>query len=171
MALLVNDYVDPSVFLQFHHTETIALHSHFTKDTDISSSDDLSIIQTLIFSANKCNGGDVLDTAKTVVEYYCPNPQLFTETSGSIILELYDITRDVIISSQTIDLEEIATNWNTLAASGSTSPNTMYKSFSFTGLMNKTPSYDCIWQFRGVASHASFTFRINGLQYIYYDIL
>lgn len=166
LTTLLNNYVDPSVFLSLNHTETICLHSHFTTDADNVLIDDFSVIQTLIFSGNNVDASVVLDSAKTVVEYFCLNPQNFiSDKSGSITIEIYDITRNISIASQTIELGSIAEEW------GENDSSTKYRSLMFTGLMNKTPNHDCIFQFRGKTSRNDFTFRINGLQYIYYDVI
>ena len=172
LTILLNNYVDPSIFLQLNRTETICLHSHFTTDSDNVVMNDSNVIQTFIFSGNSNESNVALDSAKTVIEYLCPNPQTFlNDKSGNITLDIYDITRNVLIASQNIELNTIADEWNTLAQSGSSNTSTLYRSLMFTGLMNKNTSHDCIWQFRGKTSRSDFTFRINGLQYIYYDII
>ena len=172
LTTLLHNYVDPTIFLQLNHTESICLHSHFTTDTDNVVINDSNVIQTFIFSGSSNDNNVTLDSAKTVVEYMCPNPQVFlTDKSGSITLEIFDITRNILIASQTIELGIIADEWNALAQSGSLDTSTLYRSLMFSGLMNKNTNHDCVWQFRGKTNRSDFTFRINGLQYIFYDML
>lgn len=171
LTTLIGEYVDPEYFLVFDHTENFALHSHYTNDTDIIYFNDKSIMQTFIFS-NRNAYDSALDSCKTIVEYTCPNVQNYLNiTSGNINIEIYDITRNISISNKTIDISNIATQWNTLAQTGSTSASTIFTSTTFDGLLNKTTGYDCIWQLLGSPSHPeNFTFRLNGLQYLYYTI-
>lgn len=171
LTTLLNTYVDPVVYLSFAHTETLAMHSHFTSDTDNVIFDDKKVIQTIIFNSKNNNSTVVLDSLKTIVEYTCPNLQNYINaTSGSILIEIYDLTRDISIASKTIDLNEIAVGFHTLAQTGSSQSNTRYRSVMFTGLMNKNPDYDCIWQIRGWKSDDNFDFRCSSLQYIYYSV-
>jgi hypothetical protein len=172
LTTLVESYTDPAYFLNFNHTENLALHSHFTTDFDNVVIDNKNILQTFIFS-NRNNNGLVLDSCKTIVEYNCPNVQNFANTtSGSINLGISDVTRGITITEKTIDISNIASQWNTLAQTGSTSSSTIFTSTSFEGLMNKTTGYDCIWQLVGNVSDSSkFTFRLNGLQFLFYDVV
>lgn len=171
LTTLLGSYVDPNIYLVVDHTSTLTLHSHFTNDSINVIIDNKEVIQTLIFPV-KTSDTYVLDTAKTVIEYNCPNPQAFLNTtSGNITLDIFDITRNCCVSSRTVNLNEIATSWNTLAQSGSTVGNTVYRSLMFSGLMNTTPNHDVIFQFRGATSNSDFSFRMNGLQYIYYNVL
>lgn len=170
LTTLIENYIDPSVFLTFNHTETVAMHSPFVSDTNNVVIDNKKVLQTLIFT-NRNNGSQVLDSCKTVIEYFTSDVQQFNPLiSESITLEIYDITRNTSIAIETID--NVASSWTDLAVAGGTGSSTLYKSIQFTGLMNKTPGYDCVWQLRGsVSDESKFTFRINGLQYIFYDVI
>jgi hypothetical protein len=171
LTTLITNYTDPAFYLTLDHTTSLSLHSHFTTDTDNVIIDGNDILQTLIYTAN-IDSNIVLDSCKTIVELYCPNVRNYlNKTTGSINVEIYDITRNWSIASQTIQLNNIAVQWNALAQSGSTIGNTVYQSTQFTGLMNKNPDYDTIFQLRGTTSDSDFTFRLNGLQYIYYNII
>ena len=165
LTTLLNNYIDPSVWLSFDHTETIALHSHFTNVGDI----DNNVIQTLIFPGTNYDETTTLDCIKTVIEYKCTNVQNFINvTSGNIYLEIFDLTRNTIKCAETINYDSIIDTWRTLAESGSTQGNTQFKSFAFGNLMNTNTNYDCIHNYRGLQDN-NMTFRINGLQYIYYN--
>lgn len=175
LTILMNAYVDPAVFLVFDHVETFPLQSEFTNDADNSIFNGNLILQTFIFSSNNIANNVVLDSLKTVVEYKCPNVQNFLNiTSGNSLqtnISIKDITRNVLIASQNINIDDIVTVWNNLANTGVTGGNTQYKSIQYTGLMNKSPGYDCIWQlYTPHPVDPNFTFRCHGLQYLFYSI-
>lgn len=175
LTILMNAYVDPAVFLVFDHVDTFPLHSHFTNDTDNSIFDGNVALQTFIFSSNNISNNVVLDSLKTVVEYKCPNVQDFLNiTSGNSLqtgLSIKDLTRNIPIASQNININDIVTVWNNLAHTGVTGGNIQYKSIQYTGLMNKNPGYDCIWQlYTPDPIDPNFTFRCHSLQYLYYSV-
>lgn len=171
LTTLINSYVDPAVFLAFDHAETLPLHSNFNTDADTDIINQKSVIQTFIYSTLNIRKPTVLDAMKTIVEYNCPNVQNYLNTTtGNISLEIYDTTRNVSITTNIIDLNEIAVNWNILAQTGSTEGNTIYRSALFTGLMNKSPDYDVVLQLRGLTSDSKCEFRCHSLQFIYYNV-
>lgn len=171
LTTLVNNYIDPVVFLVYDHSDTLTMHSHYTSDVDNILVDSKAILQTFIYNNPGANNGLVLDSVKTIVEYACPNVQNFANTtSGSIWLDIFDVTRNVSICNVTKDLNEVATKWNALAATGSTEANSVFTSVQFDGMMNKTPNYDVIWQLRGTTSNSNYTFRCNCLQYLFYNV-
>lgn len=165
---LVTNYVEPPYDLDLSHTESIALHSHYTNDQDLVVIDGRSIVQTIIFP-NRNTEESVLNSMKTVFEYNAPNLQSFLNvTSGSVQFEMFDISRNYQVCLQTINISNIVSDWNTLAQTGSTNGNTVYKSFMCEGLMNQTTDYDCIYQFRMSTSNPDFNLRMNGLQWLFY---
>ncbi len=84
---------------------------------------------------------------------------------------IYDVSRNVTIATHEILLNEICDRWNTLGAANQTTPDTVWRSFMFDGLMNTICNYDCVWQIRGTVSDpATFDYRVNGLQYLYYGV-
>lgn len=171
LTVLMNAYVDPAVYLVFDHAETLPLHSHFNTDIDAVIVNDKNIMQTFIYSTLNISTPTVLDSIKTIIEYNCPNVQNYLNTtSGNISLEIYDITRNVSIATNVLDLNEIAVNWNSLAQTGSTQGNTIYRTTLFNGLMNKSPNYDVILQLRGSTSDSKCQFRCNSLQFLYYNM-
>ena len=167
---LVNSYLEPPYYLTFARTESNALHSHYTNDSDlVEATNGSKIVQTMIFTNRNTLNGEVLDCAKTILEFSTSNIQDFINTTtGSTELSIYDITRDYLISTQTIDISNIATQWNALAQAGITTGNTVFQSTVCPGLLNKTTNYDCIWQFR-LTSSPFFNVRMNGLQYIFFN--
>lgn len=158
----VNEYTDPEIFLQYNHTESSPAYSEFSNSTTLHP------LQTLIF-VNRNGDTQVLDSCKTILTYSADDVSQFANTENlSIIFEIFDITRNWQIATQTIDItNDILASWKTQG----TGSNELYKSAMFTGLHDKVPNYDCIWQFRVAVSDSNFKVRMNGLQYIFYDIL
>lgn len=166
LQTLVNNYTDPSVFLEFDHSEAFTMHSHFTDDQDNTVINEDIVLQTFIFP-NQNQNNSVLDCFKTVGEYRCENPSLITTTSGNLTLSIYDISRNVQITSQTVDISNVLSTWNT---SNITVPNTIFKTIQFYGLSTQVPNYDTVWQIRVNSNQfTNFNFRINGMQYLFYN--
>jgi hypothetical protein len=174
LTTLLSNYNDPPVWLQYDHTTSYPLHSHFTSDPDNTINNNEITLQTWIFSEQELkNNNLVLDSMKSIVEYNCPNVQNFLNiTSGSTLqtgLTINDLSRNITIASQNIDIDDIALVWHNMAVSGTTGGNVQYKSIQYTGLMNKNPNYDTIWQLTTPKPiDPNFTFRVHSLQYIYY---
>lgn len=177
LAVLVNNYFDPPYFMDFSRTQAYTLHSHWTQETDQAlTADGKTIMQTIIYSgnvdgSNVANPNEYLDAFKTVFEYNTPNVQNYANiTSCNLEFEIFDVTRNVTIMSREVDITPIASQWNALAQTGSTSASTIYRTEYFNGLMNKSPGYDCIWNFNGRPCEVGrFDFRINAYQEIYYN--
>lgn len=167
LTTLVNDYVDPPYYLKLDHTTICNL-------TSINYAIDDTPVTFQTFIATNSDTSDIyLGSIKSVFEYHCDNVADFTNiTSGSIDFLVKDITRNVDIISTTVNIDNIISQWNTLANSGSTTGSTIYKCGFFGGLLNKTPNYDTIWQLSGqVPNFQPFQYKINGIQYLYYEKL
>jgi hypothetical protein len=111
----------------------------------------------------------VVDSMKIVVEYDATatdfaNFDPDTE-SPTLTLELYDLTRGFSIASSVVDLKNIAIGWK----NGESSPK--WKTTQFYGLMDKITGYDCIWQVKGSVNDSRFTYKLNCIQKIYYEVL
>lgn len=121
---LINDYVDPIVFLQYNHTESYPAYSEFTNTITPSPH------QTLIF-VNRNSDNQVLDACKTILTYATDDVSLFQNVEhASITFSIYDITRDYEIASQTVDISsDILQKWKTQG----TGSNKSYKTIIFTG--------------------------------------
>lgn len=159
LTTLVNNYVDPEEFLVFNRTETYPMQSTFVTDPLNAVVDGKSALQTFIF-VNQNQPATVLDSIKTIVEYRRLDDSVAL-ADISITLEVYDVTRSLLIATHTLSLDQVTT-WSSDSA---------WKSVFFGGLYKKTPTHDCIWQIRGSISHPSnVTFRVHSLQYIFYDV-
>lgn len=168
---IVNAYVEPPYYLNFSRTESTALNSDYTNDINlVSSTNGNLIVQTMIFTNRNNTGGEVLDGVKTIIEYNTPNVQNFLNvTTGSAIFEIDDITRHYQIVDCCLDISDIATQWHSLAQTGSTKGNTIYKTLTCNGLLGKSTSYDCVWQYKMSTDNNIFNCRMNGLQYLFYN--
>lgn len=160
-------YTDPLVSLVFDHTETTTMSTKFTSEEDLTMGGK-KVLQTFIFSKPE-RDDVVLDTFKTMIEYNCPNTQDFSlVTNPSMVLEIYDITRDVQIIERTIPLNEIETKWKGMNMTPEN--DTVFRSSFFGELYYHLPNYDCAWQIRVSVSDPSFRVRLNSLQQIYYRV-
>ena len=170
LQTLLQNYTAPPYILTFNSTDTLTMHSHYNDDTDvISDSSGNSILQVMIYN-NSNNPNTVIDGLKTIVEYYCPNVQNYLNvTSGSLYIQIFDITRQIAITEKTIDISNITSSWNTLAQSGSTQSNYVLQSVLFDGLNNKTCGYDCIWSTMVKPSDSNFKVRFHSLQHLLYN--
>lgn len=172
LTTLVNAYTDPAVYYQLNNKQSSFLHSHYTNDvdniTDISSGN--FILQTFIFSPDS-NTSDILNSAKTVIEYTCFNPSTFHVTSGNINLELYDITRNYQILMNTIDCSDILTQFSQMTSI--TKPTSLFKTTQLFGLNSQFPNYDVVLQLRAnqTMNLSDMAIRYNGLQYLFYTAL
>lgn len=158
----VNAYTDPAVFLIYNRTESSPIFSHFANSSTPTP------IQTLIFT-NRNEDRYVLDGCKTILEYYTDDVTLFqnADDNNTINFQMYDVTRNWLLVDETIDLAFVVNKWKSL----SNGSDTVYKSIYINGLHEKAPNYDCIWQFRISVSNPNMQVRMNGLQYIFYDVI
>lgn len=167
---LVRAYVDPDVFYQFEYTESITGFSQST----ISSS--LSDVQSFIFPSKTLPNGDnaqsdgtVLNSIKSILKLTMEDVALAADmTSGTVEIEMYDVTRNLQICTQTVDISSFMLDWKAKALASETGPVTSYKSFMMTGLTNKSTSYDCIWVIRLSISDPRIRVRLNGFQKLFY---
>lgn len=172
LATLVTDYTDPEYFLVLSSTNSKPLSSSFTQDPNQTIIDGDSVMQTFIYNGNTLgNDGEILDGIKTIFEYNVDNLQNFINiTSASLCFDIHNLTLDTVVMSRTVDLGSIATDWHNLAVSGATHGSTRYRTELFSGLMNESPGYDCMWQFRGcVQPDSTFDFRVNSYQELFYN--
>ena len=153
--------------------ESVKVTSRATNDSNTNDINGMKCLQTIISPAIDTDSIEVMDSIKTIYEYYTDNVQNFSNiTSGSITLGIFDLTRNVCISHESIDLSTQLLQWNQLAQTGYTSSNSLYKSHQFYGLINSLTSFDCIWQFRiyvDPSLNNIMKIRMHGLQKLFYQ--
>jgi hypothetical protein len=168
-TLIVN-YVDPDQFLIFDHSETCPMKSDWTNAPDGEIINDKTLVETLIINNTAGGSDDVLDAFKTIVEYYIPNVSLLgTGSTASINIEIFDTTRNYLIANTVVELGSIQNTWAVLAESGSTAPNTQFRSTMISGINKRLCNHDCVWQLRcSTTPNNIFDVRFNSLQYLFY---
>jgi len=175
LTTIVDAYVDPAVYLELAHTESMIGVSQSNGGTGLA--DVASFIYESVFDSNgnsidTYGDGSVLDAFKSILKITTTDVSQFSDMStGSINIELWDTTRNMSINSMTVDISSIITAWQTLAQGGQTGPVTAYQSFMMFGLMNYGTNYDCIWIFRLSVSNTAINVRLNGLQKLFYFLI
>lgn len=173
LETLVRAYVDPAMFYQFDHTETMTGFSQCT------NGDTLTDVDSFIFPSkflpngdNAQSDGTVFDAIKSILKITMDDvSQAADFTSGSITTQLYDDTRGFVVCTETTDITSIMQQWKTDALASQTGPVTKYKCFMLSGLWSKSTDYDCIWVLRLSVSDPRIQVRINGFQKLYYMII
>ena len=160
LATLVNNYTDPAVFLQLNTTQTMPSSSSST------SSAVAVPVMTFIFT-NQTTFDLALDGIKTILQVSSATPQSITGSVQATIT-IFDITRNIQVATQIVDVTNIITGWQQTSQTG---PATGYMTALFTGIMNKSASYDCIWQFQLSVTNPGVTVNLNALQYLLYDVM
>jgi hypothetical protein len=173
LTTLITDYTDPAVFLQLAYTESMIGASESTMTTTLKD------VQTFIYESvvdaegnNVNNDGTKLDCIKSILKLTADDISVFSDLgTGSVDVELYDSTRDIMIDDITIDISSILADWQTRAQNNETGPVTAYKSFMIFGLLDKGTNFDCIWTFRLAVSDVRIKARLNGLQKLFYYLI
>ncbi|MBF6596588.1 MAG: hypothetical protein IVW51_19400, partial [Thermaceae bacterium] len=110
LATLVNNYTDPAVFLQLNTTQTMPSTSAST------SSAQATPVMTFIFT-NQNSIETVLDGIKTVIQVSSTIPESITGSVQATVA-IHDITRNLQVATQTVDVTSIITNWQQTAQTG-----------------------------------------------------
>lgn len=156
LTLLVTNYIDPNPWLSLNSTENQLM------STELYNSATPIVLQTFIMSPSINN--IVSDSIKLVVEYTTDLANVNNINSDVLVtFELYDITRNVSITTVTDNLTNLITEWK----NGDSNPK--WKTTQFYGLFPKITGYDCIWQLKGSINDPRVSFKINCLQKILYD--
>ena len=161
LATIVNNYTDPAVFLQLNSTQTMPSSSVST------SSSTLTPVMTFIFT-NQTTFDQALDGIKTIIQVSSTDPQQVLTSPVQVTISIFDITRNIQVASQVVDVTSIVTNWQQTNQTGTA---TGFMTAQFTGIMNKTATYDCIWQFQLAVTDPSVSVNLNALQYLLYDVM
>ena len=171
LEALVRAYTDPEIFYQLAYTESLTGFSEATK-----TAGNLHDVQAFIFPSKTLPNGDnaqsdgtVFNAIKSILKFTMSDVSLAADfESGSVQVQLYDITRDIQISIETIDLTAMMQEWKAMALANTTGVVNNYKSFMFTGLAAKSTNYDCIWVVRLCISNPNIHVRLNGFQKLFY---
>lgn len=160
LATLINNYTDPAVFLQLNTTQTMPSSSSSTNSAVAVP------VMTFIFT-NQTTFDLALDGIKTILQVSAATPQSITGSVQATIT-IFDITRNIQVATQIVDVTNLITGWQQTNQNGAA---TGYMTALFTGIMNKSASYDCIWQFQLSVTNPGVTVNLNALQYLLYDVM
>lgn len=160
LATLINNYTDPAVFLQLNTTQTMPSSSSSTNSAVAVP------VMTFIFT-NQTTFDLALDGIKTILQVSAATPQSITGSVQATIT-IFDITRNIQVATQSVDVTNLITGWQQTNPIGAA---TGYMTALFTGIMNKSASYDCIWQFQLSVNNPGVTVNLNALQYLLYDVM
>jgi len=170
IQLALQSYTEPVEYLILHHTD-----DHFLNTIE-TNSNDLTVLQSFIQSppvtdlmSDKANIPMVLNDMKVICCLRVDNSSVLTSWDSvndpiTITFQIYDKTRDTIISTQTLDISNIALNFK----NGTTTVD--YKTVQIYGLRDVIDTYSCIWQFRTSISNSNIYLSINGAQKLYYQV-
>ena len=114
----------------------------------------------------------VFSALKTVFEYATNDISVFATGSTTCVVnfQVFDYTRNIEITSTTLDISDVITEWQTLAQTQS-GPAYKLRSFMIEGLRNVVADFDCIWQFNLSVSNPNVIVKTNSMQRLYYNIL
>lgn len=173
LTTLITDYTDPEVFLQLARTESMIGASEST------TSNVYKDVQTFIYESvvdsegnNVNSDGTKLDVLKSILKVTTDDLSLVGDLStGTVDIQLYDSTRDILIDEISVDISSILADWQTRSQNNETGPATAYQSFMIYGLLDKGTSFDCIWTFRLAVSDSRIKVRLNALQKLFYYLI
>lgn len=164
-------YTDPEFFLRLSFTRA------YTAVSDKTSSPIPKPVQTFIFAYPLEDSDVVLDACKTIVEYHAIDVAAFTpellaaHPQPTALLEIHDISRNVLIGAVTVDIHDILQAWADKAANNESGPNSIYRTAILSGLRDDFPKYDCVCQVRLAVSCPNVKVRTHSLQYLFYNVL
>jgi hypothetical protein len=104
LATIVNNYTDPAVSLQLDTTQTMPSSSVLT------STSTLTPVMTFIFT-DQINFDQALDGIKTIIQVSSTNPPTFVTSPVQVTITIFDITRNIQVASQIVDLTSVFTKW------------------------------------------------------------
>lgn len=171
LSNLVSSYVDPPFWLMLDHTENTFMHSHIT------SSAEPTLLESFIMSPYN-DPNTVLGDIKTIVTL-TQGPTTCDHFSSwdsnvnpvSVNVSVYSQTCDTTLVANSVNMNDmIATKWIPLLQAGSNVLPPLSKTLQIYGFKDRTPTFDCIWQFNGSITNSNVMFDLNGLQKLFYQV-
>jgi hypothetical protein len=166
---LIDTYVEPAYYLNFHHVENHCLN------TTVNSSGSPALLQTFIVSPDipavdgKGQVDSYLGDLKTIAEFLLDDTSVLTnwdDSPVSVVVKVHCLTKGVDIATHTTDITSILTNWKNNPASSYTA----FESIQMYGFYGTLPDYDCIWQLYAHVTLPGVGVKFNSLQKIYYQV-
>lgn len=172
LAALIAAYADPAEFLVFASKEELIGVSESTTSTNLT--DVQGFIASSLTYPNGDNvrpDGSVMDQLKFILKLQVVDVSTCSDlSSGSVTVQVYNGTTDVVIQTQTFDVSEQLQHFQTLALAAGTGPAVAYKSIQLYGLRYYFHDYDCQWFLRLTSPDPRVKVRTNGLQKLFYTI-
>ncbi len=163
----IQNYTDPEVFLSLNSTIPDTVRSLTTNSTSPK------VVQTFIYTNTNQQGSGVFNSIKTVLEYSTNDVSQWADFEGSlsVTFEIFCYTRQITISSHTIDITDVANSWKQKALSNETGFAAVYRTFQIEGLRHIVANFDCLWNYILSVSDARVFTTIHAKQMLYYDIM
>jgi hypothetical protein len=164
---VVDAYVDPAEYLTLNYTATDHTWSKATTESTPT------VVETFIFSPNTPNAdGGVFDAVKTVMSYTTDDVTLFETgpTACTITFQIYDATRNLVLTEHFIDISDILEDWQADAIAQGTGSRIAHRTFMAQALRHVMVNYDTIWQLRYATSDSRVKVRSHGFQSLYYNV-
>lgn len=170
IGLALLNYIEPNEALILHHTD-----DHFLNTIE-TNSQELLVLQSFIQSphitdmaSNKLNVPTVLNDIKIICCLRVNDNNVLSSWNQaidpiSIQFQIYDKTRNIIVSNQIIDISDTVLNLKNGAELKE------FKTLQIYGVKDKIDTYSCIWQFKASISNPNIYLSINGVQKLYYEI-
>lgn len=165
------NYSEPARWFMFHHSD-----DHFLTTQEIATTD-YQLVQSYIQSPNSDDMSAAGSTDKTVLcdmkviaHLSTTDTSLFTGLDleaepVTVSFKIHDKTRNVVISEETVNINQIISAWQTKSPSG---PEEEFKTIQIYGLRDQTATFACIWQFFVKVSNPNVSISLNGIQKLYY---
>lgn len=163
----IANYVDPDVYLTL--TQSLS-DSARTRSTNSLT---LEPVSTFILSSKSADQNNTFNSLKTIIELDCSSTEPFSslqDTTSFVTIQIYDITRNLVIGTFNVDISNYILKWKNLALNNVFDKQVEYKTFQVEGLRLLTADHDCIWQFRIAVSNTNINVTLNSLQYLYYNV-
>ena len=166
LTTLVNNYVDPAVFLELVTTTSSPYVSLPT-----NSATPECVLTFIRIGSDPTTG--TLNAFKTALSFGTTDVTQFAtgDTSCTITFQIFNSTTNQQLTSNTIDISSTIQAWQTLAQNGGTGAQLAYQTFMVEGLRAFLMTTDSIWQFWIGVSNPNVTVVSNSLQSLYYNIM
>jgi hypothetical protein len=166
LTTLLQNHNDPAYWTTLAKVESTSLHVDLTNST-------ITIpLSTFIFCPNDMDNAK-LDSLKILVQYHTPQLESFlnfdTESVNTITLELYCLTRNLLLLTKTVGINDILIDWKTRANNSETGAFDKWKTLQLYNLHSVITSFDCIWQFRLSVSNPLVYVALTSLERIFYE--
>jgi hypothetical protein len=129
-------------------------------------------VNTFIFCPNDLTDSK-LDSLKILVHYQTLAIENFINfdesTTNTLTIELFCMTRNIILKVAIIDINSVLSEWKTKANNSETGEVNRWKTSQLYNMHTLVANYDCVWQFRVGVSNPLVYVALDSLERIFYD--